>query len=66
MSIELSTPIAAYFAADKQDSAAVAQCFTENAVVTDESGRPRFESMTMASGQIRGAIASTPCLMTGR
>lgn len=32
----LSTPIAAYFAADKADSAAVSRCFTENAVVKDE------------------------------
>jgi len=36
MSIELSMPIAAYFAADKRDSEAIARCFTENAVVKDE------------------------------
>lgn len=36
MSIELSRPIAAYFAADTRDSEAIAQCFTESAVVTDE------------------------------
>ena len=36
MSIELSRPIAAYFAADKRDSEAIARCFTENAVVKDE------------------------------
>jgi hypothetical protein len=29
-------PIAAYFAADKADGAAVAACFVENAVVKDE------------------------------
>lgn len=32
----LSKPIAAYFAADKVDSAAVSRCFTENAIVKDE------------------------------
>jgi SnoaL-like domain len=36
MTIELSRPIAAYFAADKRDSEAIARCFTENAVVKDE------------------------------
>ena len=36
MTIELSRPIAAYFAADKLDSEAIAGCFTENAVVKDE------------------------------
>ena len=36
MALDLPRPIAAYFAADKRDSAAVAQCFTENAVVKDE------------------------------
>lgn len=32
----LPKPIAAYFSADKADGVAVAQCFTENAVVKDE------------------------------
>lgn len=32
----LPEPIAAYFAADPRDAAAVARCFTANAVVTDE------------------------------
>jgi len=36
MSIELSRPIAAYFAADKRDGEALARCFTENGVVRDE------------------------------
>ena len=37
MSIELPTPISAYFAADKKANAqAVSDCFTEDAVVTDE------------------------------
>lgn len=36
MTIELSRPIASYFAADKRDSEAIAGCFTENAVVKDE------------------------------
>ena len=36
MQLDLPKPIAAYFAADKGDSEAVSQCFTETAVVTDE------------------------------
>jgi hypothetical protein len=36
MTLELPKPIAAYFTADKGDSEAVAECFTENAVVKDE------------------------------
>ncbi len=36
MSIKLPGPIAAYFTADSQDGDAVARCFTENAIVTDE------------------------------
>lgn len=36
MTLELPEPIAAYFTADKGDSQAVAQCFSENAVVKDE------------------------------
>jgi SnoaL-like domain len=36
MSLDLPEPIAAYFTADKGDSEAVSQCFTETAVVQDE------------------------------
>ena len=36
MTLDLPEPIAAYFTADKGDSDAVSQCFTENAVVKDE------------------------------
>ena len=36
MPLDLPTPIAAYFAADKGDGAAVARCFAEQAVVRDE------------------------------
>src|SRR5262249_52444712 len=36
MTLDLPAPIAAYFAADKGDSEAVTQCFTDNAVVKDE------------------------------
>ncbi|WP_411032808.1 nuclear transport factor 2 family protein [Shinella sp. BYT-45] len=36
MPITLPEPVAAYFAADQNDGDAVALCFTENAVVTDE------------------------------
>ena len=36
MTLDLPKPIAAYFTADQGDSEAVAQCFTNNAVVKDE------------------------------
>ena len=36
MTLTLTKPIAAYFIADKTDSEAVSQCFTESAVVKDE------------------------------
>ena len=36
MTLELPGPIAAYFAADREDGEAVARCFTEDAVVKDE------------------------------
>ncbi|NIJ42468.1 hypothetical protein FHS78_002770 [Parvibaculum indicum] len=37
MSIALPQPIADYFAADKADGEAVALCFTEDGIVTDEA-----------------------------
>lgn len=44
MTLDLPTPVANYFTADRSDGEAVAQCFTENAVVKDEGhtfkGRP--------------------------
>ena len=36
MTLDLPTPVANFFSADTSDSEAVAQCFTENAVVKDE------------------------------
>ena len=36
MTLDLPKPIAAYFTADKEGAEAVAQCFTEHAVVKDE------------------------------
>ena len=36
MTLNLPEPVARYFVADRQDSEAVARCFTEHAVVTDE------------------------------
>ena len=36
MTLDLPKPVAAYFTADKADSEAVSQCFTEDAVVKDE------------------------------
>ena len=37
MKVQLPTAIAKYFAADRADPDAVADCFTENGVVVDES-----------------------------
>ncbi|WP_416896387.1 MAG: nuclear transport factor 2 family protein [Minwuia sp.] len=57
MSIELPTAIAAYFSADKKGNAhAIAECFTQNAVVVDEgntyTGRDAIRSwMENASTQ---------------
>jgi len=36
MALNLPKSVAAYFEADRGDSAAVAQCFTESAIVKDE------------------------------
>ena len=36
MMLDLPGPVAAYFAADKEDGEALARCFTEDAVVKDE------------------------------
>lgn len=36
MPVDLPEPVAAYFTADKRDADALAQCFAEDAVVTDE------------------------------
>src|SRR5258706_15459829 len=36
MTVNLAEPIAAYFAADKLNAEAIAQCFTNDAVVKDE------------------------------
>jgi hypothetical protein len=36
MTIQLSEPVTAYFAADRLDSDAVARCFTSDAIVKDE------------------------------
>lgn len=38
MSVHLPAPLAAYFAADKTGRAAVADCFTQTAIVKDEGG----------------------------
>ena len=36
MTLKLPKPVAAYFAADRTDGAAVSRCFSEDAVVKDE------------------------------
>lgn len=62
MSVVLPAPIAAYFAADQHDGDAVAQCFTETAVVVDErqthSGREAIRQWkTQAATQFSYSVA---------
>ena len=64
MKLALPKPIAAYFAADKADGEAVAQCFTETAVVKDEGrthrGRAAIKQWkTDASAKYQ--YTSVPC-----
>lgn len=39
MPLDLPSPVAAYFAADRHDGEAVARCFSADGVVTDEGRR---------------------------
>ena len=48
MTVQLPDPIAAYFSADSKDGDAVARCFTDNAVVTDEDHTHRGTSAIKA------------------
>jgi hypothetical protein len=63
MKVQLPTPIAKYFAADRGDANAVAQCFTENGVVVDEhhtyTGRPAIRQWK-ESATTRYKYASQP------
>ena len=61
MSVTLPEPIAAYFVADKTSPAAVARCFTSDAVVKDEGhtyvGPPAIEKWKAdASGKYEYTI----------
>ena len=51
--LNLPEPIAAYFEADRRDSHAVARCFTNEAVVTDDghthAGLPAIEAWKAAA-----------------
>src|SRR2546422_497271 len=65
-SLNLPKPIATYFAADKNDSETLSQCFTENAVVKDEEhthkGRPAIrEWKTDASAKYEYTCEPTAC-----
>jgi len=79
MTLNLPKPVAAYFAADKASGKAVAQCFTDDAVVKDEghtySGRPaiqtwkeeakyQYTSELLACEQTDGKFVVT-CRLTG-
>ena len=61
MTLDLPKPIAAYFTADKGNSEALAQCFSENAVVKDEGhtyhGRAAIEKVYADgfAGPLKGA-----------
>ena len=52
--LKLPDPIAAYFEVDRHDGAAIAQCFTEQAVVKDE-GRTHSGSAAIAAWRIEVA-----------
>src|SRR5438552_17562394 len=53
-SLNLPKPIATYFAADKNDSETLSQCFTENAVVKDEGHTYRAAILRLAAtGAVR-------------
>ncbi|WP_257549521.1 nuclear transport factor 2 family protein [Sphingopyxis sp. DBS4] len=67
MSIDLPRPIAAYFAADRADAAAVAACFTGEAVVKDEGKTHRGKSEIIAwkaETSRKYSYTSTPVAMT--
>lgn len=53
MTLVLSMPVAAYFAADRTDSDSVSRCFAENAIVKDEghtySGRGAIKNWKEAA-----------------
>ena len=61
--IDLPTPVAAYFAADRTGAEAVAQCFTDDAVVIDERlehrGRAAIARWT-AEASAKFRYTSTP------
>ncbi len=66
MSLALPTPVAAYFAADKVDGQAVAQCFAEDAIVKDEGhtyhGRAAIQQWKeQASAQYQYTCAPLAC-----
>lgn len=67
MPITLPPPIAAYFAADRSDAAAVAACFTDDAVVKDEgrTHRGKTEIGAWKAGTSRKySYTSTPVALT--
>ena len=71
MTLDLSKPIAAYFAADKADGETVSQCFTEDAVVKDEGhthqGRAAIKQWkTEASAKYQYTCAPSACEQRGR
>ena len=63
MKVQLPKAIARYFAADRADPDAVAECFTEDAVVVDErhtyTGRPAIRRWK-AAATARYQYTSTP------
>ena len=68
--IDLPAPVAAYFAADTTDAEAVAQCFTDGAVVIDERqkyrGRPAIARWKAgASAKFRYTVERLGAHVTG-
>lgn len=67
MPLDIPSPIAAYFATDRSDAAAVAACFTDDAIVKDE-GRTHRGTAAIAAwkSDIAAKISytSTPIAIT--
>jgi len=66
MTLDLPKPVAAYFTADKENSNAVAACFTENAIVKDEghtyTGRAAIKQWKAdASAQFQYTVEPFDC-----
>ena len=62
--LDLPAPVAAYFVADATGAEAVAQCFTDGAVVIDERQESGFIVRVYFDGQLQDTRAIPPELLT--